>query len=85
MAIYSVAEARDGLTRLLQKAEAGEDVVITRHGQPIAKVVGIAPKPAPTQADRDAIWARIDALRESMPPADIPSVELIRQLRDEGP
>jgi prevent-host-death family protein len=52
MAIYSgywirmdvsVAEARNHLTRLIRAIEGGEQVVITRNGEPIAQ---LAPPPA---------------------------------------
>jgi prevent-host-death family protein len=31
-------EAKTHLSRLLDKVEAGEDVVITRHGKPVARL-----------------------------------------------
>jgi prevent-host-death family protein len=34
MAHYSVAKTRDNLSSLIDKALAGEEVVITRHGKP---------------------------------------------------
>lgn len=45
MAAYSVAQARDGLPGLIDKAMAGEEVIITRHGKPVAQL-----RPAPTEA-----------------------------------
>ena len=44
----NVHEAKTHLSRLLQKVEAGEEVVIARAGDPIAKLVPIAPKRART-------------------------------------
>ncbi len=38
----SVAEARNRLTELIRAVEQGEQVVITRHGKPVAQ---IAPPP----------------------------------------
>lgn len=35
----SVHEAKTHLSRLLQRVEAGEEVVITRGGEPIARIV----------------------------------------------
>ena len=37
----SVHEAKTHLARLLQRIAAGEDVVITRSGQPVARFVPI--------------------------------------------
>ena len=39
MTEVSIAEARDTLTRLIQRAEAGEPVHITRRGKPVAVLV----------------------------------------------
>jgi prevent-host-death family protein len=39
----SIAEARNRLSELIRAAEAGEKVVITRHGKPVAQ---LAPPPA---------------------------------------
>jgi prevent-host-death family protein len=33
-------EAKTHLSALLDKVEAGEEVVITRHGKPVARLVG---------------------------------------------
>jgi prevent-host-death family protein len=41
-----VYDAKTNLPRLLDEVEAGETVVITRHGKPIAKLVRLEePKP----------------------------------------
>jgi prevent-host-death family protein len=57
MSTHSVADAKNHLPRLIDRALAGEPVVITRHGHP---VVELRPVPAPprrvTQADID--WLR---------------------------
>lgn len=38
MTCYSVAEAKNNLPRLLDRMLAGEEVVITRRGKPIARL-----------------------------------------------
>ncbi len=40
--MVSVHEAKTQLSRLLARAEAGEDVVITRNGAPVARLVSIS-------------------------------------------
>jgi prevent-host-death family protein len=40
----SVAEAKNRLTQLLRVVEAGEPVVITRNGKPIAQIVPPPPE-----------------------------------------
>jgi prevent-host-death family protein len=37
----SVSEARARLTDLVRRAEAGDDVILTRHGRPAARLVAI--------------------------------------------
>lgn len=37
----SVTDAKAQLTDLVRKAEAGDDVVLTRHGQPAARLVAV--------------------------------------------
>jgi prevent-host-death family protein len=54
----SVREARRRFKHVLDSAEAGEETVISRHGEEVARVVPPArePKRLPTLADfRDAI------------------------------
>jgi len=52
----SVTEAKAQLTDLVRRAEAGEDVVLTRHGQPVAR---IAPMKRMTDPE-----ARLKLIRE---------------------
>ena len=40
----SVHEAKTHLSRLLQRVEAGEEVVIARAGEPVARLVPVARK-----------------------------------------
>jgi prevent-host-death family protein len=39
----SVSDAKAHLTELLRRAEEGEDIVLTRYGQPVARLAPIAP------------------------------------------
>jgi prevent-host-death family protein len=47
MTAHSVAEAKNRLPKLIDRALQGEDVVITRHGKP---VVELKPIPKPPRA-----------------------------------
>ncbi len=42
---YNVAEAKANLSRLLDAALAGEDVVVARAGRPLVRLVPVAPPP----------------------------------------
>ncbi|MFZ1107258.1 MAG: type II toxin-antitoxin system Phd/YefM family antitoxin [Rhodomicrobium sp.] len=37
----TISEAKVHLAELLKAAEAGETVILTRHGKPVARIVGI--------------------------------------------
>ena len=40
----SVSDAKAQITELVRRAEAGEEVVLTRFGRPVAKITPIAPR-----------------------------------------
>mgnify|MGYP002714461186 FL=1 len=42
----SLSDAKARLTDLVRQAEAGEEVVLTRHGRPAARIVPVAPTPS---------------------------------------
>jgi prevent-host-death family protein len=44
MAKYTVREAKTNFSKLLLKAVAGEDVIITRRDKPVARVVPVEGK-----------------------------------------
>ena len=44
MSTYTVAQARDNLSKLIAAAERGEDVRIARNGQPAVRLISDAPK-----------------------------------------
>ncbi len=50
MLVVNVHEAKTQLSRLLAQVEAGEDVVIARRGEPVARLVGCKPR-SKRQAD----------------------------------
>lgn len=39
----SVSEAKGQLTELVRRSETGEEVVLMRHGQPVARLVPVKP------------------------------------------
>lgn len=55
----AVTEAKAQLTDLIRKAEAGEDVVLTRHGHEVARLVPVRPRR--TSDDFDQRIAAIQA------------------------
>ena len=66
------------MSELINKVESGEEVVITRHGRPVARVVPATPVKQPVPLERLA------ELRKSLPPWEgRDSAKLLRELRDE--
>ncbi|MBF0267514.1 MAG: type II toxin-antitoxin system Phd/YefM family antitoxin [Alphaproteobacteria bacterium] len=78
MATVTLVEAKAHLSELLDRVESGEEVMITRHGKPSAKLVAPAHKKL-----KPIDFKKLAELRASQPPWSTPSVEIIRQLRDE--
>ena len=56
----SVTEAKARLTELVRRAEAGEEVLLTRHGQPAVRLT-----PATQRADADKRRTAIAAARSA--------------------
>lgn len=56
----SVTDAKAQLTELVRRAEAGDEVVLTRHGQPAVRLVPIRARPdaATRRALLDAVRAK---------------------------
>jgi prevent-host-death family protein len=80
MSTYSVAEAKSSLPALINRAMAGEEVIITRHGKP---VVELRPTPAacPTPPAGSHEWFFSGRLK---PKGAAPtSVELLNLIYDE--
>lgn len=77
MSTVTVAEAKAHLSKVLKRVERGEEVVITRRGKPVARLSQVQPSKKPID------FEAIAALRESMPFQEVPSVDIIRQMRDE--
>jgi prevent-host-death family protein len=70
-------EAKTHLSSLLDKVEQGEEVVITRHGRPIARLV-------PTrQVDKASINQAIAELKEIRKGANLDGLSW-KELRDAG-
>lgn len=71
----SLAEAKAHFSEIVTQVAAGEEVLITRHGQPIVRLCGVE-KTKVQLAPRAQFRARLPRLDE-------PSATLIRSLREE--
>ena len=79
MSKHSVADARNSLSNLIDRAVAGEEVVITRHGQPIVELRPVKRAPGPITAESIA-W--LEAHRIT-PLVIRDSGEFLSEMRDE--
>jgi prevent-host-death family protein len=75
MVTVTLVEAKANLSELLDKVEAGEQVVITRHGKAVAHM-SAAVKPKKPFESRAEFRARMPKLKESLS-------ESLRKLRAE--
>jgi prevent-host-death family protein len=74
----NLTHAKAHLSELLDKIEAGEEVVITRHGRPIAHM-----RPA-VRPKKPLDLEGLANFRATMPMRRESSADLIRKMRDEG-
>lgn len=87
MSEHSLLEAEGKLSELVDRVLAGEDVVITRDGRPVAELRPVseraeAPKRRMSAAESIA-WLRAHRVGTKMPTDD--AATLVRRMRDEGP
>jgi prevent-host-death family protein len=82
MASHSVAEARNHLSELIDRALEGEGVVITRHGQPVVELRPMEPL-LKTMSAEDLAWLakrRVGQAEKFSSDA----ARLVRDMRDEA-
>ena len=77
MVTVNLAQAKARLSELLDKVEAGQEVVITRRGKAVAHLSAVAgpKKPLPLR--------ELAGFRAAMPRLRRPAAELLREVRDE--
>ena len=80
MSTYSVAEAKNKLSALIKRAVAGEDVIITSHGQPIVELKPVKRTPK-RMTEADFEW--LEARRKHLPMATVDAGKFVSQMRDE--
>jgi prevent-host-death family protein len=69
----SVSDAKGQLTELVRRAEAGEEVILTRHGQPTVRLAAIAR--TPSGRDKRTL---MEALRRSVADRALPGPDAAR-------
>jgi prevent-host-death family protein len=85
METVGLFEAKTHLSELVARAERGEEVIITRHNKPVAKLVPITDVPAELVARRREIMLRMQEMGREIEARGGPiTVEEILSWRDEG-
>lgn len=80
MSTHSVADAKNKLSELIDRALEGEGVVITRHGRPVVELRPVAP-PARQLTAADLDW--LAARRVGARPAKTDAGKVVSTMRDE--
>ena len=73
----NIADAKAHFSELVEQAAAGETVVLTRRGRPIARMSALDHPRKPVDAQR------LRALTESMPQQTEDAATLVRRMRDD--
>jgi prevent-host-death family protein len=73
MSEYSVADAKNTLSKLIDRALDGEEVVITRHGKPVVELRPAVVRPQPPIGTDEWLFERTRA----HPGVGLTSVEIL--------
>ena len=65
-AVVGTFHAKTHLSQLLERVANGEEITITRHDRPVARLV---PAERPSREDVASIFRQMDALRQNLPKA----------------
>lgn len=71
MRLVNVQEAKTHLSRLLEQVEAGEEVIISRAGKPVARMTAWTPPPTPRIPGGDVGQVRIGEDFDAPLPEDL--------------
>lgn len=78
-----ILDARNNLSALVERVEKGDEVIITRHGKPVVKMVAVEPEDEEERRRRarEAIKAIREMRKEVKPLGDITIKDLINEGR----
>jgi len=76
MDTINLADAKAHLSELIDRVEAGDSIVITRRGKPVAQLTAVARPRKRIDA------ALLHSLTETMPPQPQDAASLVRSMRD---
>jgi prevent-host-death family protein len=72
--VINVHEAKTHLSRLLERAQAGEEIILSKAGKPVARLMPLAKQPTRRQPGRLA-GRLTDSFFESLPQDELTSWE----------
>jgi antitoxin (DNA-binding transcriptional repressor) of toxin-antitoxin stability system len=78
MAEYSVADAKNNLPKLIDRALGGEEVIITRRGKPVVELKQVPAPPAASKGVHDWLFQRT----RSRPSVGLTSVQILDLLNE---
>lgn len=81
MGVVRIDDIKDRIEELVSRAEAGETILIEKHGRTVARLESIENVPASTERTFD--WDALRRFTDSLPPATESAEQLIRRMRDE--
>ncbi|HXU34265.1 MAG TPA: type II toxin-antitoxin system Phd/YefM family antitoxin [Thermoanaerobaculia bacterium] len=84
---YSIAEARENFTTMVNEAEKGERVELTRRGQPVAVLMSLAEYGQLAEGKR-SFWESYQDYLRRHPPADPSGIDIgdaFEGVRDPSP
>jgi prevent-host-death family protein len=88
MSTHTVAETKNQLSKLIDRALKGEHIVVTRRGQPVIEFTPVQKnekqqeKPTPRWTVEEQLeWLR--ARRALLPRSNVDAETFVRQMRDE--
>lgn len=80
MRTMSIAETKARLSAVVDSVQAGEEVVITRHGRPVARIVA---ESAAGRRDPADVLAEQRAFLATQPVRAERAADTVRQMRDD--
>ena len=84
MTVYNLAEAKNGLPRLIDRALDGEEVIISRHGRPVAELRPIqAPAKSGEGPDPSDAYGWLRMRRNARAGVGVTAVELLDEVYGE--
>ena len=78
-----IRELKNHLSELVDEVREGEVIEITKHGQPVARIIPI-PADGPLDRDKGGVWTSLNRLRDELRsswPKDVSAQDVINDIR----